>query len=246
MAPSFILESKVGARLTRQQLKRYRRGSGNNLVAITKEYPDEPRRWLKANNIAAIRWQDVYRCLTEMQPIAGVERFLQNSFIEYLEARDMAYAEIYQHDIEKIRGMFRRISGPEKDYGQINFSAATHCLEMLQDVLKDVEDEFPKLANTARWHRWGPAYYKDNDDNFSWHNLAFGWWKRRKGGGYPAVYLGIGFPEDEGKDIVLFGWEDKSESWPTRKMKQFFDKDHRLDRTKFVKAAKSIAKNWQI
>jgi hypothetical protein len=92
--PFLILESKIRSPLTKRQLKRYRPSSGNRLIAITQRHPDVPTPWLQSRGIAWLRWQDIYRCLAQVKGRAGHERFIQNSFLSYLEAANMAYGEL--------------------------------------------------------------------------------------------------------------------------------------------------------
>src|SRR6185312_1807415 len=62
--PLFRIESKIGARLSAGQLRRYkRRASDMYLVAITKRSPEVGPKWMRENGVFALRWQDVHRAL---------------------------------------------------------------------------------------------------------------------------------------------------------------------------------------
>jgi hypothetical protein len=95
-SPEFILESKVGYKLTMRQLRHYRKHPGTRttfLIAITKNRPDIPKRQLDHAGIQAIRWQDVHRVMIGLAQGSPVDRFIARSFAEYLETSGMAYRE---------------------------------------------------------------------------------------------------------------------------------------------------------
>jgi hypothetical protein len=143
--------------------------------------------------------------------------------------------------------MFTRIGsppkGPSKEHIEIDFSAATRCLEILTDVRVGVEDACPRLTQTKRWHRWGPGYSREDGEDGTVHYLAFGWYKRKKG--YPGLYFGFYFPETESDNIVFYGWKDEPGNWRSQDVSRLLEKQTRkLDRDKLTQTAKFYAKQW--
>jgi hypothetical protein len=91
--PFFRLESKVKARLTQEQLRRYRlQKDGEYLIAVTKRPPTVPAKWLMSKGVFAIRWQDVHRAVVASGG-TGRHSYLRDSFCLYLEELGMAHRE---------------------------------------------------------------------------------------------------------------------------------------------------------
>lgn len=113
--PLFRLESKVGAPLTKNQLRRYRfKGRGRYLVALTKRPPDVGNRWMASQGAFSIRWQDVHRAVSNARA-RGRDRYLRDSFCLYLEEMGMAHREdVHLHDLDGLRELLNAIAGDRR------------------------------------------------------------------------------------------------------------------------------------
>jgi hypothetical protein len=179
--PLFRLESKVGAPLTKNQLRRYRfKGSGRYLVALTKRPPDVGNRWMASQGAFSIRWQDVHRAVSNAQA-RGRDRYLRDSFCLYLEELGMAHREdVHLRDLNGLRELLNAIAG-DRRWRSVSprnaFDVADSCLHLLREVARDAREEVPSLTN---WARTGPSYSKNEIDGEYYHHLGF-WFHRKRG-----------------------------------------------------------------
>lgn len=179
----FWLESKVEAPLTQEQLRRYRRvAEGRFLIALTKHPPDTGSRWLQEEGIFSLRWQDIHRALKGSRA-RGADRFIIDSFTDYLEALDMAHREdITLEDLRKLARLLAQIDSPKSSEMRVGnaFDIGTACLGLTDDVLQIVLDVHGRRLR--RWKRWGPSYFKwFEDGTATGHYIGFrfhdGGWK---------------------------------------------------------------------
>lgn len=158
---SFWLENKVEARLTEEQLRRYRRvAAGRYLVAVTKHPPETGSRWLQTKGILSLRWQDVHRALRGVHA-KGQDRFLTQGFVDYLEALGMAHREdITVEDLRRLDRLLGQIDSPKQAEMRIGkaFDIGAACLGVAEDVLDVVLDMHGRRL--TKWRRWGPSYLK--------------------------------------------------------------------------------------
>lgn len=250
---TFILESKLRARLIKDQLSKYLklyrgRPDQYRLVAITKRYPDIPISWLTAKGISCIRWQDIYRQLTFKSHSPAQDKLIIASFLTYLEECDMAYGEVSLSDLKNIGTMFRSIGRHSKEIGRVRFAPAVHCIEMLAEIQRNIKDSSSGLSE---WHSWGPGYYfEDSDEEDTWHCLGFGFWKKNTRQSL-SIYIGLAFREDKTPDTRFYAhfWNDKTndyhkpqECWS--RVHNFQNRDTNIDREKIISTALSIVKKW--
>jgi hypothetical protein len=203
----FRLESKVGASLTKNQLRRYRFERKNKyLIALTKRPPNVPRHWIDKQRAFAIRWQDVHRAVAGATTTRR-ERYLPDAFCLYLEELGMAHREdVRPDDLKRLHELFSTIA-PHKQ-GRMSprnaFEVAESCLHLLREVARAARDEIPVLQN---WSRRGPLYSKMPDSGRRyWHHLGFHFNKSRA-----REMAGAGFSFRQGSRQI------KWEVWRTRK-----------------------------
>ena len=99
----FHLESKVESALTEAQIKKYRKKGAEYLVAVTKHPPEVSERRLRQLGAFALRWQDVHRGLLEKPASGHIDRFIQSSFVTFLEELGMAHADdVRTSDLQKL------------------------------------------------------------------------------------------------------------------------------------------------
>jgi hypothetical protein len=210
-----VLENKVSAPLTKEQLLRYRSGgSGSRLVAVTKRYPEVGISWLKKNGIVSLRWQDIHRALGAISGARGEDRFLCLEFRAYLEELDMAHREnLTQADIHSVTRLFAAIrSGRNSDLdAESAFRAGADLHQLLEEVIRHSRERQPELE---RWKRWGPSYLKwrESPEAPFYHLLLFRLlkrgWQEWFGAGimfkdcsHDACWLVSGKPTKRGKYI---------------------------------------------
>jgi len=242
--PLFRLESKVGAPLTKNQLRRYRfKERGRYLVAVTKRPPDVGNLWVASQGAFAVRWQDVHRAVSCART-RGRDRYLRDSFCLYLEELGMAHREdVRVRDLERLNELFNAIAG-DRRWVSVSprnaFDVADSCLHLLREVARDAREEVPSLTN---WARTGPFYSKNNIDGRHYHHLGF--WFHRQGG---REKIGAGFTFRQ--DMAWSRWE----VWRFQKNQQVDDSRYEpiarvcrrgaLDRGKmlraFVKGARTL------
>lgn len=247
--PVFQLESKVSARLTEGQMRRYRRLAGDKyLIAITKSPPETGVRWLRQSGCYALRWQDVHRALKAGRGLRGSDRFLAEAFCEYLEEFGMAHREDVSLDqLQNLGRVFRTISG-KGDFGiavRDAFEVAASCMALLQDVCRDSADAQPRLARESLW---GPNYYRHVDDKGVYHTLVFRW--HDKSPSWTKWWFGgaLSFPQDEAGEL---GWEIEGDLRGVHKRKHYtiqsvLNSDRMLDRTKMAKTVLQGARQFQL
>lgn len=170
--PIFI-ESKVTAKLGEAQLKSYVASGTDVLVAVTKNWPEVPRRRLTHIGVNHLRWQDVARALVYSSPRSAKDKFICEAFTEYLEYSGMAYREdLTSSQLEDIRILLAKIGDP-KHRGFVpgdTFELANSCLGLLQDVRRLAQETRPVLT---KLRNWGPGHYHDQFDNGHWHAIGF-------------------------------------------------------------------------
>lgn len=169
-----ILENKVGAPLTKAQMRKYRRAQSDYLIAITKRHPEVGRRWLTANGCLAIRWQDIHATLAHPPMGRGADAFLCNEFRVYLEELDMAYGgSLTKRDLVRVARLLNAIRA-ERRHAEIRaapaFEAALQILSLLDDVVNEVRDALPEVSE---WGQWGPSYFKWRENDEDYHHFAF-------------------------------------------------------------------------
>jgi PD-(D/E)XK nuclease superfamily len=172
---TLVLENKVAAPLTKEQLLRYRSaGSRFRLVAITKRYPEVGLTWLEKNRVVSLRWQDIHRALGVLPDARGADRFICLAFRAYLEELDMAHREdLTKADVSRVTRLFAAIAASRKSEidAESAFRAAADLLALLDEVLRHSRERQPELE---AWKRWGPSYFKWRErEGPSSHFLAF-------------------------------------------------------------------------
>lgn len=153
--PIFI-ESKVGAQLGEPQLRRYLESGTQVLVAVTKNWPEVSTNRLSELGIKYIRWQDVSRVLSEVRKYTAKDRFLCESFVEYLEYSGMSYREdISISHLEDMRKLFSDVATPTKNgfVPKSTFVYADSCLALLRDVRRIAQE---KNASACELQQLGP------------------------------------------------------------------------------------------
>jgi hypothetical protein len=169
-----FLESKVGAVLTEEQLKKYIDSGVEILIAVTKNRPQVAIANLTKIKTIPLRWQDFCRSLRYAVVSGHRDRFLCQSFADYLEETDMAYPEaITIKHLSEICTLFNKISTPinKEIKPRSGFNDAHNCLALLENVRALLLEQFPKLSD---WTGWGPGYWHAAEDGkISYHALGF-------------------------------------------------------------------------
>jgi hypothetical protein len=170
-----VLESKLGSRLTEQQLKNYKDHGTKVLIAVTKNRPEVPHKRLLEIGVKSLRWQDFCRALRQTAIAGQREKFICQSFAEYLEESGMAYREdITPKHLAEIAKLLKKLTA----HGEIefcpgqSFNFADNCLGLLDDVRASLCELLPKLD---RWTCWGPGYFRcaPEEGEEMYHYLAF-------------------------------------------------------------------------
>jgi hypothetical protein len=178
-----VLENKVGARLTKDQLIKYR-SARKKVVALTKRYPEVGPTWLREHQFVSVRWQAIHQALGAERHVTGADRFICGEFRSFLEELNMAYRDNPgAAEVAKVIKLLSAIQGTRNTTfdAQSSFDVAGNILRVLDDVLRDVLDRHPALE---RWARRGPSYYKWHGANgivehvFGFRLLKQGDWKR--------------------------------------------------------------------
>lgn len=174
-ARSIYIESKIGSRLSEEQLQRYKDSGGHTLIALTKNWPEVPIRRLRELKINIVRWQDIARELDQTKIRSPRENFLCKAFQELLEYAGMTYREdLNVSEMERVRRLLNTIGSDEFSpvVPQGAFALADNTLSFLGDVKKFALD---LGGSTERWHSWGPGYYHDlsEEGETLWHALGF-------------------------------------------------------------------------
>lgn len=192
----FRLENKIGAPLTKNQLRRYGlRGRHRYLIALTKRPPDVGRRWISRQGAFSIRWQDVHRAVAKA-PAAGKDRYLRDSFCLFLEELGMAHREdISLQDLDllyelldtiAINRRWRRVSPRNA------FDVGDATLHLLREVAREARDDVPALES---WSRSGPFYSKNEERGWHYHHLGFFFQRKR---GKEKIGAGFSFRQNGG------------------------------------------------
>ncbi len=244
--PMFVLESKLGAPLTRDQLGRYMmKPRARQLVAVTRHFPEVPRRWLRERNVQAIRWQDMYRQLAGSPMRGAKDRFIIESFLSYLEGHDMAYGEIFERDFQAARNVFQKISGKSSSWwgGNLDFHAVGRLMDFLGELQKEILE---KIGTRRGLSRHGPYYWREEEESRQWHGIGV---EVCRGSMRRYLYCAFYFSE-EGRSYAYFevhlGKLATGGSWePIRKpfsrpVSTFLDRRRRLDEQKLLGALR----NW--
>jgi hypothetical protein len=244
-----FLESKVGAVLGEQQLRRYKESGVEVLVAITKNWPEVPKKRLRDMGVKHLRWQEVSRALSELTGHKGKDRFLCDSFIEYLEYSGMSYREyISITQLEKMRELLERIGTPGFAKGTVprsGFSYIDSCLYLLKDARRMAQERIPTLA---RCKTWGPGYWNlcsDDNEIITYHSLGMAM--------YPGAYsknrilCAIDFPTEADKKIrwrvANYGTETEDMEI-SRPIKEFTTKG-KLDAGKLATSIEKEFNRWK-
>jgi len=243
----FRLESKIEAPLSKSQLGRYKRRTGVQLVAITKNYPEVPIQWMRRKGIASLRWQDIHRALTAARNDTAIDKFLTGQFLSYLENSNMAFREIRLRQLEDFADLLGTIRMQQRD-GRVpkigTFTTGNDCLLMLGDLDRGIRDYLP---NSDGWKTWGPGYSQTNSEKDGvWHSLGFQRYKgsRRK----VELDCSLDFPDDKNEDIywgLYLTVGKKVEREHCRPIKNYCKKGL-LEREELRKEAVSLLKRWKV
>jgi hypothetical protein len=193
--PVFVLESKVGSTLNREQLLRYRSrrddGTTHHLIAITKHRPDVRIRVLARHKIRSLRWQDIHQALTAKRLRSSIDRFIATAFVEFLEDGDMAYPKRLtlkdlQRASEALRALHRRNSHVAVRQA---FQALHSCTGLLHELGNDLREHVSSLATC---HRYGPALVTEQWHGHDWNWILISYYFGN-GAKYRSMGWGIGF-----------------------------------------------------
>lgn len=171
-----ILESKRDSILPEQQLTKYKDHGTEVLIAVTKNRPEVTYKRLREIGVKSLRWQDFGRALRQTTIAGQLEKFLCQSFAEYLEETGMAYHEnITAKHLNQIAMLLRKIAthGSTSFSGRQIFNYAHNCLGLLDDVQASLREVLPKLD---QWSCWGPGYFHNPPEEAGgeiYHYLAF-------------------------------------------------------------------------
>ena len=193
MSTQIFLESKVHSVLTERQLRDYRRDGAKILVAVTKNRPEVSLKKIQEIGANLLRWQDFCRALRESSIEGQRERFICQSFAEYLEKSGMAHREnITEQDLDDVATLFKKITLPGSEVKvKKGFAYANNCLELLGDVRAAVLELEPDLDD---WTRWGPGYFNwVSDKDEMYHYLAFSFPRDKWRTGQPQFRAGLCF-----------------------------------------------------
>lgn len=244
-----FLESKVGSRLTKQQLQRYKEHGTKVLVVITKNWLEVSQAWLKRNGVKSLRWQDVCRALRQTTCHGQQNRFLCDRFATYLEESDMAYREgISQSDLLDVQSLLKRIATSGNDGAVVpraSFKVADACVELLQDVKRLVREKLPKSKFTG-WKSWGPGYFHEREDN-SITAHAFGFILYQKKWHDLNFRCEIFFPVSTRKPYLLLSREQGGVPFRKRHLliRSILSKRN-LDAEKVANAVVKAASDWRV
>ena len=167
------LESKVGSPLKKEQLKNYKDHGTKILAAVTKNRPEVSYKELCEIGVKSLRWQDFCRALRQTAIAGQKEKFLCQSFAEYLEDSGMAYQEdITTKHLNDIAVLLKTITSTGyRDYRpRQSFNYAHSCLGLLGDVRASLYELLPKLD---RWSCWGPGYFHSGEERWHYFALSF-------------------------------------------------------------------------
>jgi hypothetical protein len=249
--PIFV-ESKLEAKLTERQLRKYRMKGTEVLVALTKNWPEVSQERLDEIGVKTLRWQDIRRALRETSRHGQKNKFVCDNFAMYLEETGMAYREdIKKGDLENIRSLLLKIASQES-YGEMSFPSvnvafvtANNCLELLKDVKRRILEKFGKLN---QWKSWGPGYHHNFDpgEGSPYHAFGFGF--------YPVEYKRshfdcyMSFPASRREPIgVYLEYLDRAANWNERELSiGSVLTDGSLDEQKVTRAVVKAAEDWNI
>jgi len=243
------LESKVGSRLSKEQLRRYKDHKTHILVAITKNWPEVTKKELNQEGVKSLRWQDICRALRQTK-CRGTDQFLCDAFAKYLEENGMAYREdITEKHLKDLRVLLAKVSNTSS-HGEVvpraGFGIAHNCLELLGDVRRLLQELHPQLA---KWRVWGPGYTHEQfeDGSISEHHLGFGLFKIQRSWNDCHIYCGFSFPVSEPAPCCyLEYWNNgKSQEIKYPGMSRILSKKS-LDAHKIARVVSKFAASWKI
>ena len=247
---SIAIESKVESPLREEQIAKYRRGGVKRLLIVTKHPPEVSERRLRQLGVAAFRWQDIHDLLRFRRPRGPVDRFLCDSFAEYLRESGMAYPrDITTHDLRYMATSFRAIAS-ECSNGRTprsGFDAASACLTMLGVLAQRLRDH---CAGVERAHQWGPAYFNFDDGTSGLHHYLSVVLYRRPFNRGPRFYMQIAIPQKR-KELawsVDYYYRDSEDAdlvfWKT--LKQVGIRHGILDQDALLGILLDCAKKWKV
>ncbi len=199
--PVFWLESKVEAPLTRDQLAKYRRRGCDYLVAITKRRPEVGSRTMERLGVFAVRWQDLHQLLREEKPRSGTERFLLESFIDFLEDLGMAHRKtVTAGQLTELQKVWNTVRSAKDRTIAVRdgFETAAALRGILDDIRERLIEAHPVLE---KFRRWGPALGVSVEWEYSW--IGCGLYEKPKGSKHESRYfnLSVRFPHDPGEPV---------------------------------------------
>jgi hypothetical protein len=246
----FVLESKVGATLEREQLLRYRsrreNGTTNHLIAITKHRPDVSPQVLARHEIHSLRWQDIHRALADERAGSAVDRFITRAFNEFLEEADMAYPQqLTLSDLRRASDAVRSMRHG-KSRERLAVRQAFHALHGCTGLLRELGDDLREnVAALTTFHRSGPSLV-----NEKWHGNEWNWividYHRGLGAKRRSFGWGIGFHTAKPRiqwNVWRFQGHSPDESrYPIAK----FVSRGRLDPQKLLENLREHAQKWNL
>lgn len=176
-AADFYIESKVGARVSLPQLRKYKSVGVTRLLLLSARVPEVQKSKLDGIDVKAMRWHQVHEALAHCQ-LRGQDRLLCDSFCAYLENEEMSsQTALAQKDIAEIARLFRGISTAAVSIGRpVGFDAAWRCVRFLNSVADELVYSYDGLL-AAR--RWGPGYFNLREDgNLSMHGIQVSLYQR--------------------------------------------------------------------
>lgn len=242
--PTFTLESKLGAPLKKEQLKKYRSLGAKHLIAITERYPEVSFKWLKEHEVRALRWQEVYRSLISKTNLRGKDKFIINAFLSYLEDLKMAYRSIKISDLDAVNKTFRVIvqNTHRGAVRNISFDAVASLIKLLEEIKHEVLDI---IETKHKLSSWGAGYYNLKDGESREHFLGFSIYRKKS---KKSLECAICFSEEGDEEILwqVYGYDYiKHESFweiPDKPISKFIGSSDTLNKDMLVRSIQNAIK----
>ncbi len=231
--PSIVIENKIEAPLTAQQLKTYNRVSefcDARKLALVKHYFEME----SVPDWAVLHWADFHSELMASRSVKDpIDSFVLGEFVQLLEELGMARAlEIKREQLRELAKFMKVVREPKRGQhlGSVTpFETASDYLGMLEDIVDQMHEEpllRKRLGKQAKFSPWLAWWWEDKapEEPYPWLGVEIRLRKTYKG--IASISTGILFNSTHGSLTVQTYTSDESGNflkWVIHKGNLHFD-----------------------